>query len=96
MEVDQQLNLKGQRYELYAMVSHHGSSTRGGHYTCDAKHEDKWFHFNDERISQVRNFNSMDHSDAYILFYTSTSKLTTDLDSDRNSTYKEYAYSSRL
>ena len=61
---------KSKIYSLYACVCHHGSSSRSGHYTAYCQVDNRWFHFNDERVSEVKNFDyASTLEDAYILFY---------------------------
>ena len=61
---------RSKTYSLYAAVCHHGSSSRSGHYTAYCQVDNRWFHLNDERVSEVRNFDFAETlEDAYILFY---------------------------
>ena len=62
-------------YTLLSSVCHHGSSSRSGHYTAYCRFDDRWFHFNDERVSEVtRHIDSSDTlEDSYILFYVEDS-----------------------
>nr|CAG4643726.1 EOG090X0181 [Lepidurus arcticus] len=39
------------RYELFAFVSHMGSSTHVGHYVCHMQVDGKWIIFNDEKVA---------------------------------------------
>nr|CAG4651595.1 EOG090X0181 [Triops cancriformis] len=39
------------KYELFAFVSHMGSSTHVGHYVCHMKVGGKWIIFNDEKVA---------------------------------------------
>lgn len=72
--VEQSLRLKSKSYSLLAAVCHHGSSSRSGHYTSYCRYDDRWFHFNDERVTEIRNMESSDClQDSYILFYVSDS-----------------------
>ncbi|KAJ0232840.1 putative ubiquitin carboxyl-terminal hydrolase 11 [Hirschfeldia incana] len=56
-------------YELYAVSNHYGG-LGGGHYTACAKlmDEDKWYDFDDSRVSQVDE-SEIKASAAYVLFY---------------------------
>uniref|UniRef100_A0A673J057 Ubiquitin carboxyl-terminal hydrolase n=1 Tax=Sinocyclocheilus rhinocerous TaxID=307959 RepID=A0A673J057_9TELE len=38
------------RYELFAFISHMGSSTMSGHYVCHIKKEGRWLIYNDHKI----------------------------------------------
>ena len=56
-------------YELYGIANHSGSSY-GGHYTAYIKNaNNKWYHFNDTSVSEVKLTNSIISSKAYVLFY---------------------------
>lgn len=39
-------------YELFAFISHMGSSTLCGHYVCHIKKNDRWTIFNDEKVAE--------------------------------------------
>ncbi|XP_074595691.1 ubiquitin carboxyl-terminal hydrolase 2-like isoform X1 [Brevipalpus obovatus] len=64
---------KSKCYTLNSIVLHHGGSIRSGHYTSYGRHGSKWYHFNDERVSELKNFIPEDVEDAYILFYVESS-----------------------
>jgi hypothetical protein len=56
-------------YELYGVCNHSGS-VYGGHYTSFVKNaNDKWYHFNDTLVSEVKMNNSIITPKAYVLFY---------------------------
>ena len=55
-------------YDLFA-VSNHFGQLQAGHYTAIVKNDDKWFQFNDHKISQIRDASQIVTSSAYILFY---------------------------
>nr|XP_015193349.1 PREDICTED: ubiquitin carboxyl-terminal hydrolase 5 [Lepisosteus oculatus] len=38
------------KYELFAFISHMGSSTMCGHYVCHIKKNDQWVIFNDQKV----------------------------------------------
>ncbi|KAJ8409410.1 hypothetical protein AAFF_G00228110 [Aldrovandia affinis] len=38
------------RYELFAFISHMGSSTKSGHYVCHIKKEGRWIIYNDHKV----------------------------------------------
>jgi ubiquitin carboxyl-terminal hydrolase 10 len=81
------------RYELYAVLYHHGESAGGGHYSVDTLLANRdggsgeaWLHFDDEAVSAVHHENvfkgqgnerAADARCAYLLFYCRT---TTDSD----------------
>uniref|UniRef100_A0A8P4KT92 USP domain-containing protein n=1 Tax=Dicentrarchus labrax TaxID=13489 RepID=A0A8P4KT92_DICLA len=44
---------ENQTYELYAVVDHVGDH-RSGHYTATIKDDERWYNFNDSRVSLVR------------------------------------------
>ncbi|OUM68677.1 hypothetical protein PIROE2DRAFT_19806 [Piromyces sp. E2] len=42
------------KYNLFAVVNHHGKMAGGGHYTCNVKQcNDRWLNFDDTKISQT-------------------------------------------
>ena len=56
-------------YDLYGICNHLGG-TLGGHYTSFVKNaENKWIHFDDERIEVVNDENTIITPNAYCLFY---------------------------
>ncbi len=62
-------NKNNYNYELYGISNHSGSSS-GGHYTSYIKNaNNKWYHFNDTSVSEVKLENSLISSKAYVLFY---------------------------
>jgi ubiquitin carboxyl-terminal hydrolase 5/13 len=40
------------KYQLFAFVSHMGSSTMSGHYVCHILKDGKWVSFNDEKVAE--------------------------------------------
>lgn len=42
-----------QTYKLYAVVDHFGD-LRSGHYTATIKDDERWYNFNDDRVTVVR------------------------------------------
>lgn len=54
-------------YELYAISNHYGG-LGGGHYTAYAKNNEKWYEFDDSRVSNSFKKDIVSSS-AYILFY---------------------------
>ena len=59
---------KKQKYDLYAVINHHGEISEG-HYTTICKINDNWIIFNDSRLSKIDN---PINKDAYLLFYRKT------------------------
>ncbi|OCH93806.1 cysteine proteinase [Obba rivulosa] len=71
------------KYQLFAVLNHHGLSASGGHYTLDVLHPNRglserprpgWIRIDDELVSDIRNedvFGGSETSDrcAYLLFY---------------------------
>ncbi|GAA5927369.1 hypothetical protein JCM1841_002219 [Sporobolomyces salmonicolor] len=57
-------------YDLYA-VSNHFGGLGGGHYTAFAKNPEnnKWYDFDDSRVSELHNPDRVKSSAAYLLFY---------------------------
>lgn len=56
-------------YDLYAVCNHSGS-VMGGHYTAFIKNaNNKWYHFNDNSVSEVTNLNHIITPKAYCFFY---------------------------
>ena len=56
-------------YDLYGVCNHMGG-TLGGHYTSFVKNaENKWIHFNDDKIELIENETSLITPNAYCLFY---------------------------
>ena len=56
-------------YELYGVCNHFGSSL-GGHYTAFIKNANgKWYHFNDNIVSEVKKDEDIITPKAYCFFY---------------------------
>jgi ubiquitin C-terminal hydrolase len=57
------------RYRLRSIVDHHGSS-RGGHYTAQAKHHsaEKWYFYDDEGVSDMKGSGPLFGESTYMLF----------------------------
>ena len=62
-----------EKYNLQAIIWHHGASLESGHYTAMVKHNRQWIHISDTDITYPIKFscNSHEQSDVpYLLFYT--------------------------
>ena len=56
-------------YNLYGICNHLGGPM-GGHYTSFVKNaNNKWYHYNDTQVSDVKNIDSMVGGQAYCFFY---------------------------
>ena len=62
------------KYDLYGICNHSGG-VAGGHYTAFIKNANqKWYLFNDTRITEVRNLASLKSPRAYCFFYRKQKK----------------------
>jgi ubiquitin C-terminal hydrolase len=58
-----------QLYELYGICNHSGG-TRGGHYTSFVKNaNNKWYLFNDTKVTEIKNEDKLNTTQAYCFFY---------------------------
>jgi ubiquitin C-terminal hydrolase len=56
-------------YTLYGICNHSGN-VFGGHYTSYVKNaNDKWYHFNDTNVSEIKDISQLVSPKAYCLFY---------------------------
>jgi len=56
-------------YTLYGICNHSGN-VFGGHYTSYVKNaNDKWYHFNDTNVSEIKDPTQLVSPKAYCLFY---------------------------
>jgi ubiquitin C-terminal hydrolase len=56
-------------YDLYGIANHSGN-TMGGHYTSFVKNaNEKWYHFNDTIVTEIKNYSQLISPNAYCLFY---------------------------
>lgn len=55
-------------YELYAMCNHNGNIFCG-HYTAYVKHNQSWYHLNDNKCTYIENIQSCISNKNYCLFY---------------------------
>uniref|UniRef100_A0A914HDI6 USP domain-containing protein n=1 Tax=Globodera rostochiensis TaxID=31243 RepID=A0A914HDI6_GLORO len=63
-----QLTSLTNRYSLFAVVNHNGS-TESGHYSCYIRHQhDNWYNCNDQKITRER-IDKVLASEGYLLFY---------------------------
>lgn len=46
------IGYQNQTYELYAVVEHFGD-LRSGHYTATIKDDERWYSFDDDRVTLV-------------------------------------------
>uniref|UniRef100_A0A8C1UR73 Ubiquitin carboxyl-terminal hydrolase n=1 Tax=Cyprinus carpio TaxID=7962 RepID=A0A8C1UR73_CYPCA len=80
MDVPLQLPLQfqeqEQQYSLYAVINHRGSR-HGGHYTAHIRssEENKWYCFDDSRVTEVDESKLKGSSEAYLLLYQKTSSV---------------------
>mmetsp|Transcript_22085 Transcript_22085/g.71462 ORF Transcript_22085/g.71462 Transcript_22085/m.71462 type:complete len:596 (+) Transcript_22085:44-1831(+) len=60
------------KYDLFAVVSHHGSNLSSGHYTADVHRSDnKWMRLDDSSVASVPVGKVLStHETAYLLFYS--------------------------
>ena len=54
-------------YDLYAISQHYGSLS-SGHYTALCRNRNRWYSFDDEKVSRLAEENIVT-SAAYLLFY---------------------------
>ena len=56
-------------YDLYGICNHSGN-VFGGHYTAFVKNaNNKWYHFNDTRITELKKIEEIKTNRAYCFFY---------------------------
>jgi hypothetical protein len=75
-------------YRLYAVLLHHGSSARSGHYTAVVKASNGvWMDANDEMMSKSSAKHALHHyHDAYILFYARENPIASTAPSQASAT----------
>jgi len=56
------------KYQLQAVISHHGAKMSGGHYTCAARRGSNWHHFDDRTVTPIA-LKDVLASQAYMLVY---------------------------
>lgn len=76
VEISHKLEL-GEEYELYAVIKHKGSKSRG-HYMSVVRAEGRWYLCNDSKVQelQTEEVHAALQQDAYILFYQLTKPLS--------------------
>jgi len=69
VEICQRLDI-GPGYDLYAVIKHRGSKSRG-HYTSVVRRRERWYHCNDRKVEELEagEVSLALQEDAYILFY---------------------------
>jgi ubiquitin carboxyl-terminal hydrolase 5/13 len=65
---EMQVDDKPAKYNLFAMISHKGTSAQCGHYVAYIKKEDGWVMFNDEKVVQVQDITAA-AEDSYVYLY---------------------------
>ncbi|XP_061566000.1 ubiquitin carboxyl-terminal hydrolase 2-like [Cololabis saira] len=75
VDVPRTVNMKRCRYDLYALVNHHGH-LKGGHYTTQVKsfENGEWYDFSDINVTKIRpafgaGKNHVRSNSAYLLMY---------------------------
>ena len=56
-------------YNLYGIIVHAGQTWKSGHYYSFVRNEEKWFMWNDEKITEIKDIDRVLKQNAYILFY---------------------------
>lgn len=64
-------NIGPHKYELIGVITHLGLSGPGGHFIAFAKNpiDEKWYEYNDDKVTEANRFNIHNEGIAYILFY---------------------------
>ena len=64
-------NIGPRIYELIGVITHLGLSGPGGHFIAFAKNpiDEKWYRYNDDKVSEANRFSIHNEGNAYILFY---------------------------
>ena len=70
-------------YDLFA-VSNHLGGLGGGHYTayCKNRSSEKWFEFNDERVSEISEKSVINNKSSYVLFFNRVVEVEVDLEEE--------------
>lgn len=73
LQIEPTLNINNEIFDLYGVVTHHGSSLNSGHYTATASHSDssdsRWWHFDDSYVKRLDATSIQNIQNAYMLFY---------------------------
>jgi len=68
-----ELKNTGTQYKLIGVITHMGESGMGGHFiaTCRDHFSNKWYQFNDAKVTPVNDFNNevINYAMPYVLFY---------------------------
>jgi ubiquitin carboxyl-terminal hydrolase 5/13 len=67
-EVGNQYDIAPANYQLFALISHKGTTAQCGHYVAFVKKGDQWVLFNDEKVVHVPDI-SVPAREAYIYVY---------------------------
>ena len=64
-------NKSPNNYELFGVITHLGLSGPGGHFIAFSKNpiDNKWYRYNDDKVTEADTFNIHNEGIAYILFY---------------------------
>jgi ubiquitin carboxyl-terminal hydrolase 5/13 len=61
-------DLKPPKYELFAFISHKGTSAHCGHYVAFVKKNNIWCLFNDNKVAEIQDIQN--HiGEGYVYFY---------------------------
>ena len=73
LHIEPTIQVRDKLFDLYGVVTHHGSSLNSGHYTATASHskscDAKWWHFDDSVVKRLDSTTIHNIKDAYMLFY---------------------------
>ena len=73
LNIEPTIQVRDKLFDLYGVVTHHGSSLNSGHYTATASHskscDAKWWHFDDSVVKRLDSTTIHNIKDAYMLFY---------------------------
>ena len=73
LELSEYIELKScpKTYELIGVITHLGVSGPGGHFIayCKSPIDEKWYKYNDDKVTEADKFNIYNEGVAYILFY---------------------------
>ena len=78
IRADPDVYFYGSPYTLVSHVCHLGPDTESGHYIALAKHEEKWYLYddqhctlatNDQIFAETRNYSGQGNLQSYVLFY---------------------------